>query len=230
MYSNTQQALMRLPSWITKRLPESNLAQRGPPRSCFELGGGSWQEIQRFFSPPTLLPLQVTAVAVPPEDGLLLQAGTEPESQGALQDPTKLPPHFPDEAAGQGETVPDGLPNSLEGEEEGEEGCRDWALSGSAGQIASAIRALGVDLLREIETEKGTDNIIFSPLSIALALTHLSLGNTARKTLLGGGRLTPPRLLGSAPQERASCRDAAVLLLLPLIPAASFALLSSSCH
>ncbi|KAL7976046.1 hypothetical protein Chor_009724 [Crotalus horridus] len=129
---------------------------------------------------------QVTAAAVPPEDGLLLQEGTEPGSQGALQGPTKLPPHFPDEAAGQGETIPDGLPNSLEGEEEGEEGCRDWALSGSAGQIASAMRALGVDLLREIEAEKGTGNTIFSPLSIALALSHLSLGaaNETQKHLL----------------------------------------------
>ncbi|KAK9412696.1 alpha-2-antiplasmin [Crotalus adamanteus] len=129
---------------------------------------------------------QVTAAAVPPEDGLLLQAGTEPGSQGALQGPTKLPPHFPDEDAGQGETVPDGLPNSLEGEEEGEEGCRDWALSGSAGQIASAMRALGVDLLREMEAEKGMGNTIFSPLSIALALSHLSLGaaNETQKHLL----------------------------------------------
>ncbi|KAL7976058.1 hypothetical protein Chor_009736 [Crotalus horridus] len=129
---------------------------------------------------------QVTAAAVPPEDGLLLQAGTEPGSQGALQGPTKLPPHFPDEDAGQRETVPDGLPNSLEGEEEGEEGCRDWALSGSAGQIASAMRALGVDLLREIEAEKGTGNTIFSPLSIALSLSHLSLGaaNETQKHLL----------------------------------------------
>ncbi|KAL7976060.1 hypothetical protein Chor_009738 [Crotalus horridus] len=129
---------------------------------------------------------QVTAAAVPPEDGLLLQEGTEPGSQGALQGPTKLPPHFPDEAAGQGETIPDGLPNSLEGEEEGEEGCRDWALSGSAGQIALAMRALGVDLLREIEAEKGTGNTIFSPLSIALALSHLSLGaaNETQKHLL----------------------------------------------
>ncbi|KAK9412695.1 alpha-2-antiplasmin [Crotalus adamanteus] len=129
---------------------------------------------------------QVTAAAVPPEDGLLLQAGTEPGSQGALQGPTKLPPHFPDEDAGQGEKVPDGLPNSLEGEEEGEEGCRDWALSGSAGQIASAMRALGVDLLREMEAEKGTGNTIFSPLSIALALSHLSLGaaNETQKHLL----------------------------------------------
>ncbi|XP_039224200.1 alpha-2-antiplasmin-like [Crotalus tigris] len=129
---------------------------------------------------------QVTAAAVPPEDGLLLQAGTEPGSQGALQGPTKLPPHFPDEDAGQRKTFPDGLPNSLEGEEEGEEGCRDWALSGSAGQIASAMRALGVDLLREMEAEKGTGNTIFSPLSIALALSHLSLGaaNETQKHLL----------------------------------------------
>ncbi|KAM3854797.1 alpha-2-antiplasmin [Vipera latastei] len=135
---------------------------------------------------------QVTAAAVPPEDDLLLQAGTEPGSQGALQGPTKLPPHFPDEAAGQGETVPDGskgqegLPNSPEGEEEGEEGCREQALSGSVGQIASAMRALGVDLLREIEAEKGLGNAIFSPLSITLALAHLSLGaaNQTEKHLL----------------------------------------------
>ncbi|XP_032071643.1 alpha-2-antiplasmin [Thamnophis elegans] len=133
--------------------------------------------------------LLVPAVEVPSEDDRLPQAGTEP--QGALQDPTKSP-HFPDEAAIPGEVVPDGskelgdLPNSLEQEEEEEEGCQDQALSGSVDQIASAMRALGVDLLREMEAEDSTGNTIFSPLSIGLALAHLALGaaNQTQKRLL----------------------------------------------
>uniref|UniRef100_A0A670YY90 Serpin family F member 2 n=1 Tax=Pseudonaja textilis TaxID=8673 RepID=A0A670YY90_PSETE len=107
----------------------------------------------------------------------------EPTSQEALQDPTKLPPHFPDK--GNGQRGPGGLPNSLEEEEE-EEGCRDRDLSGSVGQIASAMRALGVDLLREVEAEDGSGNTLFSPLSISLALAHLALGaaNQTQKQLL----------------------------------------------
>uniref|UniRef100_A0A670Z0I9 Serpin family F member 2 n=1 Tax=Pseudonaja textilis TaxID=8673 RepID=A0A670Z0I9_PSETE len=85
----------------------------------------------------------------------------EPTSQEALQDPTKLPPHFPDK--GNGQRGPGGV-----------------------GQIASAMRALGVDLLREVEAEDGSGNTLFSPLSISLALAHLALGaaNQTQKQLL----------------------------------------------
>ncbi|XP_058019872.1 alpha-2-antiplasmin [Ahaetulla prasina] len=131
--------------------------------------------------------LLVHTVDVLSEDDRLPQAGTE--SQRAIQDPTKLSPHFPDEAAGQGKMVPGGskelggLPNSLEGEEEG---CQDQVLSESTSQIALAMKALGVDLLREIEVDDSRGNTILSPLSISLALAHLALGaaNQTQKHLL----------------------------------------------
>lgn len=177
---------------------------------------------------------------VPSEDDQLPQAGTE--SQGAVQDPTKLSLRFPDEAAGQGEVVPGGskklgaLPNSLEGEEE--EGCQDRVLSGSVGQIASAMRALGVDLLQEIETDDSRGNTILSPLSISLALAHLALGNTAQETtLLGGGRLMTPPGSGKYPSGKSILQRGnwpppllLLLLLLSLFPAVPFVLLNSSCH
>ncbi|XP_070591630.1 alpha-2-antiplasmin [Erythrolamprus reginae] len=115
------------------------------------------------------------------------EAGTEP--WGPLQHPTEgSHPHFPEEeAAGQGEEVPGGLPNSLEGgEEEEEEGCPDGAPPGSVGRVASAMWALGVDLLRQTEGEGGGGNTVLSPLSISLALAHLALGaaNQTQKRLL----------------------------------------------
>ncbi|XP_063150826.1 alpha-2-antiplasmin [Candoia aspera] len=121
------------------------------------------------------------------------EAGSESESQGAVQGPAKLPPHFPDGAASPGDTVSDGStgleghPNSLEGQEqEEEEGCSDNVLFPSVHKIARAMRALGVDLLREVEAEESQGNTIFSPLSINLALAHLALGaaNQTQKQLL----------------------------------------------
>ncbi|XP_007443536.1 alpha-2-antiplasmin [Python bivittatus] len=75
---------------------------------------------------------------------------------------------------------------SRQEEEEEEQGCEDSALSPSVHKIAWAMRALGVDLLRELEAEQSKDNTLFSPLSLSLSLAHLALGaaNQTQKRLL----------------------------------------------
>lgn len=54
-------------------------------------------------------------------------------------------------------------------------------------KIARGLLRLGADLLKELEQEDSRSNIIFSPLSVGLALAHLSLGaaNQTEKKLLG---------------------------------------------
>lgn len=61
-------------------------------------------------------------------------------------------------------------------EEEGDKSCEmTWKKSQ---KLADGLMRFSIDLLREVELESNGTNVILSPLSIALALSHLALGNS----------------------------------------------------
>lgn len=79
-------------------------------------------------------------------------------------------------AAGCHEQQPAGETASSEeeGEAEGESCEMTWKKSQ---RLAGGLMRFSIDLLREVQLESNGTNVILSPLSIALALSHLALGN-----------------------------------------------------
>ncbi|NXH79524.1 A2AP protein, partial [Edolisoma coerulescens] len=72
-------------------------------------------------------------------------------------------------------------------EEEGEAGDKSCEMTWKKSQrLADGLMRFGIDLLREVQLESNRTNVILSPLSIALALSHLALGaaNQTEKHLL----------------------------------------------
>ncbi|NXN84448.1 A2AP protein, partial [Bombycilla garrulus] len=72
-------------------------------------------------------------------------------------------------------------------EEEGEAGDKSCKMTWKKSQrLADGLMRFGIDLLREVQLESNSTNVILSPLSIALALSHLALGaaNQTEKHLL----------------------------------------------
>ncbi|NXO38005.1 A2AP protein, partial [Locustella ochotensis] len=72
-------------------------------------------------------------------------------------------------------------------EEEGEAGDNSCEMTWKNSQrLADGLMRFSIDLLREVELESNGTNVILSPLSIALALSHLALGavNQTEKRLL----------------------------------------------
>lgn len=64
-------------------------------------------------------------------------------------------------------------------EEEGEAGGKSCEMTWKKSQrLADGLMRFSIDLLREVELESNRTNVILSPLSIALALSHLALGNS----------------------------------------------------
>uniref|UniRef100_A0A8C7E876 Serpin family F member 2 n=1 Tax=Nothoprocta perdicaria TaxID=30464 RepID=A0A8C7E876_NOTPE len=69
-----------------------------------------------------------------------------------------------------------GQVSSSEEEDEGEDQTCDKARKKSH-RLAKGLMKFSFDLLREVQLESSGDNVILSPLSITLALSHLALGN-----------------------------------------------------
>ncbi|NXA59789.1 A2AP protein, partial [Mohoua ochrocephala] len=72
-------------------------------------------------------------------------------------------------------------------EEEGEAGDKSCEMTWKKSQrLADGLMRFSIDLLREVQPESNRTNVILSPLSIALALSHLALGaaNQTEKHLL----------------------------------------------
>ncbi|NXQ40758.1 A2AP protein, partial [Catharus fuscescens] len=72
-------------------------------------------------------------------------------------------------------------------EEEGEAGDKSCKMTWKKSQrLADGLMRFSIDLLREVQLESNRTNVILSPLSIALALSHLALGaaNETEKHLL----------------------------------------------
>ncbi|XP_021406546.2 alpha-2-antiplasmin [Lonchura striata] len=72
-------------------------------------------------------------------------------------------------------------------EEEGEAGDKSCEMTWKKSQrLADGMMRFSIDLLREVQLESKRSNVILSPLSIALALSHLALGaaNQTEKHLL----------------------------------------------
>uniref|UniRef100_A0A8C3E764 Serpin family F member 2 n=1 Tax=Corvus moneduloides TaxID=1196302 RepID=A0A8C3E764_CORMO len=72
-------------------------------------------------------------------------------------------------------------------EEEGEAGDKGCEMTWKKSQrLADGLMRFSIDLLREVQLESNRTNVILSPLSIALALSHLALGaaNQTEKHLL----------------------------------------------
>lgn len=72
-------------------------------------------------------------------------------------------------------------------EEEGEAGDKSCKMTWKKSQrLADGLMRFSIDLLREVQRESNRTNVILSPLSIALALSHLALGaaNQTEKHLL----------------------------------------------
>ncbi|XP_038013597.1 alpha-2-antiplasmin isoform X2 [Motacilla alba alba] len=72
-------------------------------------------------------------------------------------------------------------------EEEGEAGDKSCEMTWKKSQrLADGLMRFSIDLLREVQLESNRTNVILSPLSIALALSHLALGaaNQTEKRLL----------------------------------------------
>uniref|UniRef100_U3JVU3 Serpin family F member 2 n=1 Tax=Ficedula albicollis TaxID=59894 RepID=U3JVU3_FICAL len=72
-------------------------------------------------------------------------------------------------------------------EEEGEAGDKSCKMTWKNSQrLADGLMRFSIDLLREVQLESNRANVILSPLSIALALSHLALGaaNQTEKHLL----------------------------------------------
>ncbi|NXV22302.1 A2AP protein, partial [Cepphus grylle] len=88
-------------------------------------------------------------------------------------------------AEGCRERQPSGeIPSSEEEGEPGHENCEmTWKKSH---RLADGLMRFSIDLLREVQLESNRSNVILSPLSIALALSHLALGaaNQTEKHLL----------------------------------------------
>lgn len=64
-------------------------------------------------------------------------------------------------------------------EEEGEAGDKSCEMTWKKSQrLADGLMRFSIDLLREVQLESKRTNVILSPLSIALALSHLALGNS----------------------------------------------------
>ncbi|KAM4886734.1 alpha-2-antiplasmin isoform 2-T2 [Sylvia borin] len=62
-------------------------------------------------------------------------------------------------------------------EEEGEAGDKSCEMTWKKSQrLTDGLMRFSIDLLREVQLESNTTNVILSPLSIALALSHLALG------------------------------------------------------
>ncbi|XP_078235332.1 alpha-2-antiplasmin [Pogona vitticeps] len=138
---------------------------------------------------PSPEPLQAAAAA----------PGLEPEPQENMLGSVGLPPNVSSEAptaggeasaAANGTPDGQGLPqNSSEAVEgvPGGTGCDRDIPPERMAQIAQGMLRLGTDLLKEMELEDPHGNLFFSPLSVSLALAHLSLGaaNQTEKQLLG---------------------------------------------
>ncbi|XP_074016819.1 alpha-2-antiplasmin [Numenius arquata] len=88
-------------------------------------------------------------------------------------------------AGGCHEEPPSGeIPFSEEEREAGDKNCEmTWKKSR---RLADGLMRFSIDLLREVQLESNRTNVILSPLSIALALSHLALGaaNQTEKHLL----------------------------------------------
>lgn len=66
------------------------------------------------------------------------------------------------------------LSSEEDGEDEDNQSCDiTWKKSQ---RLASGLMKFSIDLLREVQQENDGSNVILSPLSIALALSHLALG------------------------------------------------------
>lgn len=64
-------------------------------------------------------------------------------------------------------------------EEEGEAGDKSCEMTWKKSQrLADGLMRFSIDLLREVQQESNRTNVILSPLSIALTLSHLALGNS----------------------------------------------------
>ncbi|NXK52114.1 A2AP protein, partial [Chauna torquata] len=75
----------------------------------------------------------------------------------------------------------------LSSEEEGEDEDKSCDVTWKKSQrLANGLMKFSIDLLREVQQESNRNNVILSPLSIALALSHLALGaaNQTEKHLL----------------------------------------------
>ncbi|NXI61001.1 A2AP protein, partial [Anseranas semipalmata] len=75
----------------------------------------------------------------------------------------------------------------LSSEEEGEDEDKSCDITRKKSQmLANGLMKFSIDLLREVQQESNRNNVILSPLSIALALSHLALGaaNQTEKQLL----------------------------------------------
>lgn len=63
-------------------------------------------------------------------------------------------------------------------EEEGEAEDKSCEMTWKKSQrLADGLMRFSIDLLREVQLESNRTNVILSPFSIALALSHLALGN-----------------------------------------------------
>ncbi|XP_005240499.1 alpha-2-antiplasmin isoform X3 [Falco biarmicus] len=88
-------------------------------------------------------------------------------------------------AVGCHEQQPSG--NIASSEEEGEAEDKNCEMTGKKSQrLADGLMRFSIDLLKEVQLESNRTNVILSPLSIALALSHLALGaaNQTEKHLL----------------------------------------------
>ncbi|XP_058710232.1 alpha-2-antiplasmin isoform X2 [Poecile atricapillus] len=89
------------------------------------------------------------------------------------------------EAGGcRGKKSPGENASSEEGGEAGDKSCKmTWKKSQ---RLADGLMRFSIDLLREVQLESNRANVVLSPLSIALALSHLALGaaNQTEKHLL----------------------------------------------
>ncbi|XP_054064426.1 alpha-2-antiplasmin [Rissa tridactyla] len=117
------------------------------------------------------------------------------EIDGPMSRFTTTPPDMRDDwspedeaiagAEGCREQQPSGeIPSSEEEGEAGHENCEmRWKKSH---RLADGLMRFSIDLLREVQLESNRSNVILSPLSIALALSHLALGaaNQTEKHLL----------------------------------------------
>ncbi|XP_015277358.1 PREDICTED: alpha-2-antiplasmin [Gekko japonicus] len=123
-----------------------------------------------------------------PEPGLVNLAvqSSVPEIQEGPPSVTALPSSPP--------ALEDGVPDrqeeqqnpSVGWEEETRRDCEESLPPEKMHVIAEAMLKFTADLVREVELEKGQDNLFLSPLSITLALAHLALGaaNRTEKALL----------------------------------------------
>lgn len=62
-------------------------------------------------------------------------------------------------------------------EEEGEDEDKSCKMAWKSQRLADGLMRFSIDLLKEVQLESNRTNVILSPLGIALALSHLALGN-----------------------------------------------------